>query len=305
MKYYDVHCHLFTHDILSRTGSSILSFLNRFLSDSKENSRSETDGRLRRISGFIDTALADDARETFEEMDRVYGGHFAVCPLCLDLKYSMIDARPEDEPAVAETVAAAGSSEAGGRGSYWNFRRIVNFFSGNHYSALPNMFADSFISQIEEMERLKARYPDRIYPFFPVDPRRSRDCDLMALIKQKVGPGKPFVGIKLYPALGFSVTDPFLYGSEKEGGGLYAYCEKYSLPIVTHSGFRGYAALAKRIEVCGDIFHTESGRPVPVRERKNERNHHARVFVQSSRFMGEGAEALSEALHRFCSLRRR
>ena len=243
MKYYDVHCHLFTHDILSRTGSSILSFLNRFLTDSKENSCSDTDGRLRRISGFIDTALADDALETFKEMESVYGAHFAVCPLCMDLKYSMIDARPGDNHTAAETVAAVGSYEPDNRGSYWSFRRIVNFFSGNHYSALPNMFADSFLTQIEEMERLKARYPDRVYPFFPVDPRRNRDCDLMALIKQKVGPGKPFVGIKLYPALGFSVTDPFLYGSEKGSGGLYAYCEKYSIPIVTHSGFRGYAAL--------------------------------------------------------------
>ena len=165
MKYYDVHCHLFTHDILSRTGSSILSFLNRFLTDSKEDSCTDTDGRLRRISGFIDTALADDARETFKEMESVYGAHFAVCPLCMDLKYSMIDARPGDDHTAAETVAAVGSYEPDNRGSYWSFRRIVNFFSGNHYSALPNMFADSFLTQIEEMERLKARYPDRVYPF--------------------------------------------------------------------------------------------------------------------------------------------
>ncbi len=266
MKFFDVHCHLFTRDILSRQGSVALNFLNRFLSDTKRNEEEqESFGQLNRLLGFIDTSLADSAEETFAQMRKVYGDNFAVCPLCMDLRYGMIDA--DGKTNVEETTNedhAAGKSEE--TASYWSFRRIVNFFSGNRFSALPNMFNDSFLSQIEEMEKLKARYPEHVYPFFPVDPRRNRDCDLMALIREKVGPGKPFVGIKLYPALGYSVTDPFLYGTENEKNGLFAYCEKYSIPVITHSGFSGYAALAKRVGIDGDIFHTESGRPVPVRE---------------------------------------
>lgn len=266
MKYFDVHCHLFTRDILSRQGSVALNFLNKFLSESKRNEEEqESFGQINRLLAFIDTSLADNAEETFLQMRKVYGEDFAVCPLCMDLRYGMVD---EEEKVEGEEGSTDDSSarKNGDSTSYWSFRRIANFLSGNRFSALPNFFNDSFESQIEEMERLKARYPEHVFPFFPVDPRRNRDCDLKTLIREKVGPGKPFVGIKLYPALGYSVTDPFLYGSEENKNGLFAYCEKYSIPIITHSGFSGYAALAKRVAVNGDIFHTESGRPVPVRD---------------------------------------
>ena len=254
MKFFDVHCHLFTRDILSRQGSVALNFLNRFLSDTKRNEEEqESFGQLNRLLGFIDTSLADSAEETFAQMRKVYGDNFAVCPLCMDLRYGMIDA--DGKTNVEETTNedhAAGKSEE--TASYWSFRRIVNFFSGNRFSALPNMFNDSFLSQIEEMEKLKARYPEHVYPFFPVDPRRNRDCDLMVLIREKVGPGKPFVGIKLYPALGYSVTDPFLYGTENEKNGLFAYCEKYSIPVITHSGFSGYLTIEDIIPVMESLY---------------------------------------------------
>ncbi len=83
-----------------------------------------------------------------------------------------------------------------------------------------------FISQLEDLAALAAkanREQETLLPFICVDPRRK---DILDLVRKYIGE-KSFKGIKLYPALGFYPDDERLYP-------VYAYAERYAIPITTH-----------------------------------------------------------------------
>ncbi len=81
----------------------------------------------------------------------------------------------------------------------------------------------SYIDQLNELAKLKQKYPDTVLPFIAVDPRRDGVYQLVHTYIEK----HHFSGIKLYPALGFFPTDPRL-------DPIYRYAEKNAIPIITH-----------------------------------------------------------------------
>jgi predicted TIM-barrel fold metal-dependent hydrolase len=83
--------------------------------------------------------------------------------------------------------------------------------------------AMSFKKQLEDMAKLKKNFPENIFPFIGVDPRRK---DIFELVRHYIE-NEEFSGIKIYPALGFFPFDERLYP-------VYEYAQKHELPITAH-----------------------------------------------------------------------
>ncbi len=84
----------------------------------------------------------------------------------------------------------------------------------------------NYNTQLTEIVRLKLKYMHQLLPYVSVDPRRGSPQELLELVRtyvEKYG----FIGIKLYPALGFYPYDPNLYE-------VYKYAEDNALPLMTH-----------------------------------------------------------------------
>ena len=117
--------------------------------------------------------------------------------------------------------------------------------------------ADGFHEQILQLKALKSnpKYKERIFPFLAVDPRRP---GILKYMKENVGKGKPFIGVKLYTPNGYSPTDPLLYGSEGNDDCVYNYCVKNKIPVTVHNSFGGFATFMDSVEITGDVY-TPSG----------------------------------------------
>lgn len=96
-------------------------------------------------------------------------------------------------------------------------------------------------------------YKDRMFPFFAVDPRRPNV--VKAVIAESGGfvgksaDGKPFQGIKLYPRLGYEPGCVELRP-------LFAWCQKHSIPIVSHCNSTGFPPIGGDGSL-GDPLHWE------------------------------------------------
>lgn len=78
---------------------------------------------------------------------------------------------------------------------------------------------------MHDLEDLQSKFPDMVFPFLAVDPRR---IGIMKLIDMKINKGQGvFKGIKLYPPLGYLPTHPNLES-------VFAYCSQYDVPITLH-----------------------------------------------------------------------
>lgn len=71
---------------------------------------------------------------------------------------------------------------------------------------------------------LAALYPDRIFTYFGIDPRREKAAYYFEKAIEEFGNVK---GLKIYPPCGFSPSD-------KVCDALYEVCEKHDLPVLTH-----------------------------------------------------------------------
>jgi predicted TIM-barrel fold metal-dependent hydrolase len=84
---------------------------------------------------------------------------------------------------------------------------------------------DLFDQQHQELLELayQSEFKGRIIPFLAVDPRRD---DIVKTAEQNLGEGK-FRGIKIYPNLGYSPSDPTLLK-------VYKICEERGCPVLAH-----------------------------------------------------------------------
>lgn len=105
--------------------------------------------------------------------------------------------------------------------------------------------------QIDEINRMADKY--NILPFLAVDPRRvleenNLEENIYNLFLKAFDPNQNgrFFGVKLYPSLGFSVSDyrlkPF-----------YEVCERLNIPIVSHCGGEMVSTFEKQIEIYYDL----------------------------------------------------
>ncbi len=77
---------------------------------------------------------------------------------------------------------------------------------------------------MEELVALRVPAPDMVLPFLGVDPRRP---GIETFVKNNVGPNRPFVGVKIYPPLGYLPTENTLTN-------IFAYCEAQAIPVTAH-----------------------------------------------------------------------
>jgi predicted TIM-barrel fold metal-dependent hydrolase len=98
--------------------------------------------------------------------------------------------------------------------------------------------------QLAEIERVRAHYPDTFLPFVCADPRHKQGNDLRDWVKEKVE-RRAFMGIKLYPAIGYF---PFDTGLDA----LYAWAEQNAVPIMTHCTRQGTFYTGSMAQVLPD-----------------------------------------------------
>lgn len=117
----------------------------------------------------------------------------------------------------------------------------------------------SLEDQLSEIIRIRedSKWRDRVLPFVPADPNRENITDFVKHYVEDHG----FVGVKLYPALGYWACDPRLFP-------LYEYCEENNIPITSHCSRGGVyykGKLSKREDllthpITGEKFTKEKNR---------------------------------------------
>lgn len=113
----------------------------------------------------------------------------------------------------------------------------------------PDRDRRNFLGQIRgTMEAALAR-PGRILPFIGVNPRRPDHFDLMRRAVEEQG----FVGVKLYPSLGFEV------GTE-EMSKVLDYCREKDVPITIHATSTGF----NKDDVTAGFAHPKHWAPLLV-----------------------------------------
>lgn len=87
---------------------------------------------------------------------------------------------------------------------------------------------DTFNEQLINLRLLKERFKKTgrncIFPFLAVDPRRP---NIFNLVKQHVKPKQAFIGVKIYPPLGYLPSHPKLME-------VFKHCQEKDIPITTH-----------------------------------------------------------------------
>ncbi len=83
------------------------------------------------------------------------------------------------------------------------------------------------------------RYPGRFFPFVAVNSRRTGHFEVM----ERALSGQGYVGVKLYPSLGYQVDSRDMYR-------VYAYCAERSIPILMHCSPGGFYRNKPSIAYC-------------------------------------------------------
>ncbi len=113
--------------------------------------------------------------------------------------------------------------------------------------------------QILELKELSLKHP--VLPFLFCDPRRANFKDdkknIYALFNLAFCEAHPFFGIKIYPALGYDPSDYRLWP-------IYALCEKYSIPVLSHCG--GNTVSTDQLSL--DIFEGDQKKTISGENRK-------------------------------------
>lgn len=92
---------------------------------------------------------------------------------------------------------------------------------------LPNKTYFNQLKEISDIRLNNHGYADILLPFFFVDPNRHGSADSVLDLVKRYIEDYSFVGIKLYPALGY-------YPFDERLDKMYAYCQKHQIPILTH-----------------------------------------------------------------------
>lgn len=107
----------------------------------------------------------------------------------------------------------------------------------------------NFETQLQDVMTIKTFYPERFLPFLGVDPRKISGVAGLNWAKKYFENGTRsngkyhpyFIGLKLYPALGYFPFDARLLE-------LYKYAEENKLPVMTHCTRVGSQYIGKNIE---------------------------------------------------------
>jgi predicted TIM-barrel fold metal-dependent hydrolase len=251
----DAHCHIFSKSDLTQDYRTASRLVKRFQDISLPEGRGGSDKILR----FMDHMLNYEAEHLFLKMRETYGMDYIAVPLMMDGTY--VTTRPDEDLEKQPVLNRIGEQIKTPLSHFRNKPLEPNLTHGR-----KNIFAHNFTTQMNELKRLKKAYPKNIYPFLGIDPRRN-EYDLagvlMDLIKERVGPGKSFSGVKLYTALGYSPTHPFLFHKDRKEPCLYQWCQKKGIPITVHFAPTGFAHIHDSIKIKGDVFYPDGAMIVP------------------------------------------
>lgn len=87
----------------------------------------------------------------------------------------------------------------------------------------------TYLSQIDGTSEAALQYPGRVLPFFGVHPERKGHLDEL----KRAVDTKGFVGVKLYPSLGYEVDSPSMRK-------VYDFCVERDLPVLLHCSHGGF-----------------------------------------------------------------
>ena len=268
----DTHCHLFSKEMIAE---EFLRISNNFKDISPEQiSKRFTNADVMNVLQFISHGIDNDCYELYSHMKKAYGQDFIAVPLMLDLTYTNVNPFLEVDSQNEEKLLVLSRSINA------KLLKAVKSFSGEKSSKLSNLlekvqfkldsgkkniFKDNYEIQIQDFQALKETMPDRIYPFFSVDPRRDSEFEhgVLGEIKKHVGKRKTFAGLKLYTGLGYSPTDPVLFDNSK-GKSVYGWCQRHNIPITAHCGYGGFSHALQRNVVHGDIFYPNAGEVISM-----------------------------------------
>lgn len=89
--------------------------------------------------------------------------------------------------------------------------------------------AKLFEKQLADISAQVLAYPGRIFPFVAVNTRRPGHFAIMETALN----GRGFVGVKLYPSLGYAIDSEEMFK-------VYAYCESRAIPLLMHCSEGGF-----------------------------------------------------------------
>ncbi len=261
MKTHDAHCHFFNHDILS------LRLLVELLISIRKGRKAGRDmsifakSKIGKALQFVKIGFSS-TEKIFKTLEKDEKG-FVFCPLMFDVDWSVRSlsafSKSEQDVAVYEVVGdiekelyaelktLVEEEQLGDEG-----QELLEFFEPSP-DRIKIGFKDTFNLQEEYLLDLKKSHPDRIFPFFAVDPRRKElfqpgeGEETVAKIIERLNPQTGFSGIKLYTPNGYSPADERLLP-------LYAYCEQHQIPITAHCSGAGFATFAPSIDVKGPVY---------------------------------------------------
>lgn len=280
----DVHCHLFNKNVLTW----------RLLVDFAQSRKGTpfnlpTDGldslvgsfkKMKRAYNFLKVGLKPSSEEVYKILVGTEK-NYAVAPLMFDLNYCMIGAHGEEDALLREEIEAEfngllsedkeelsrmkmevnsfahadGEEECIDENEVDELLQTIDLLLCADSNALDySDKEDPFVNQERQLVELKRRYPDKVFPFYAVDPRRTGNYsvekgiyNLDPIVRRLAKNGGHFQGIKLYTPNGYSPADPMLME-------LYAYCEKHAIPITAHCSGSGFASFAKAVPIRGLIY---------------------------------------------------
>lgn len=130
---------------------------------------------------------------------------------------------------------------------------------------------DRFQDQIDQTSSAAFAYPGRVLPFVFANPLRPGFMDTVRDALKNKG----FIGVKLYPSLGYNVDHPDL-------AELYKHCLDHGVPLLTHCNDGGFVG----VEDPAKFAHPDLWRPIL------EKHHGLKVcfahFGGSSALAGDG-----------------
>ena len=134
-----------------------------------------------------------------------------------------------------------------------DLKEMVNYFKEKLTFSVKELMdiklVGSFKRQLIEVQRVREKYPDKVFPFYAADPRRY---NIVGHIKKNVGKAGPFYGVKVYTPNGYSPTDPDMQK-------IYSFCSAENLPVTAHCSHVGFAGFENTIKISGIINDPEKG----------------------------------------------
>lgn len=268
----DAHCHLFSKEILAEEFLRVTNNLSDI--NSEQLSKKLNNANIINVLQFISHGIDSNCYELYSIMRKAYGQDFIAVPLMLDLTYTNVNPFLQtDSESMEKLMGISKSINDSVLKAIKSFplsksNKMASLFEKVQYKMdnnKRNIFRNNYEIQIQDLTEIKEAMPQRIYPFFSIDPRRDSEFEkgVLGEIKKHVGHRKTFTGLKLYTSLGYSPTNPVLYDNSK-GQCVYSWCQLHKIPITVHYGYSGFSHTLERNIVDGDIYYPNAGEVAPM-----------------------------------------